>query len=470
MPAQIAFQYSYYDTILDRLKKMEMKNNHLHWQPSTREHIKGGVRENIVNPGQKATYPIYNSDDLYEINHMKYNRPPMQGGKSKQKRPYKIVGQPDENLHNHQVKLLRKIHDIHMNGGNVKGEVKRIAKKYGPTVLSGLLDLAPGAAGLAGSMLGSPVAGAAASIGAKIGRDAIKHYTGYGHKKKGKGIKKIAKNVAKAVIPSVLDAVPAVVGLGGTAYGGPTVGTAAHIAAKLGREGIRSYTGYGHKKGKKGKGLKQNIQKALPHVLDVAIPAAFSYMEHDPINYYNHANHGATSGRILGHIVRKGVKKITGYGRDKVGRPSKEDAELLHVLLQDMRKKNRFEGGSLKKLGKNVYHFLRNKLASGVRYGTMAIAKQLCAELGIDEQYASSIANFLNEAIEANFGFNPKPVFGEGHSKKPKAIKMEGKKGKTQAQNNGRRQQRNELVKQLMREKGMKLGEASRYIKQNNLM
>ena len=34
----------------------------------------------------------------------------------------------------------------------------------------------------------------------------------------------------------------------------------------------------------------------------------------------------------------------------------------------------------------------------------------------------------------------------------------------------GRRQQRNELVRKIMAEHGMKLPEASRYIKENNLM
>ena len=123
-------------------------------------------------------------------------------------------------------------------------------------------------------MAGSPVAGVVASAATGVARKAIKNYTGYGKPKKGKEIKKTAKNVAKAVLPPVLDVLPGLAGLAGSAYGGPATGTAAQIMGKLGREGIRHITGYG--KPKKGKGIKKVVQKALPHVLDVAVPAVFS--------------------------------------------------------------------------------------------------------------------------------------------------------------------------------------------------
>ena len=78
-----------------------------------------------------------------------------------------------------------------------------------------------------------------------------------------------------------------------------------------------------------------------------------------------------------------------------------------------------------------------------------------------------AVAHFLNQLVSGATGFE---VYGEGHKKKPKMIKMEGKKGKIQGPGSGKRAQRNEIVRKIMVEKGLNLPSASRYIKENNLM
>ena len=388
MPTNIAFNYPYYGEILRRLKKMEQKNQQTNWQPEQyRGLLQGGARIQVL-PGGKSEYPMLNSVDLDRLNKIKYKRPPVQGSGRKIKNHYEVERRPFNEKHQ---KLIEKIHHAYMTGGDWKHVIKRIGKKYGPAVLSGILDASPAVAGAAGTFLGSPLVGTVASVGAQAVRKGIKHYSGYGMK----------KNLIK----------------------------------------------------KKGK-------MAVSLALDKVIPMAASYLIDEPHSRY----HPGSKGTVVGNYIRKGIKAATGLGR-----LTKHEKELKDLIVYHAKRQQAKHGGAIdfSKVLKHVSDFVRHKLQDGVKYGNYKLAKHVAHALGMHQLDIPAVAHFLNQLVSGATGFE---VYGEGHKKKPKMIKMEGKKGKIQGPGSGKRAQRNELVRKIMVEKGLNLPSASRYIKENNLM
>ena len=203
------------------------------------------------------------------------------------------------------------------------------------------------------------------------------------------------------------------------------------------------------------------------------VPALFSYNEHDPYSFQHPENYGASKGHVMGHIVRKGIKYMTGYGRK--GKLSKEEYELGKLLVDDIRNQHRklgMSGGAITDFSDSVKDYIKNKLVEGIKSSSLAIAKYICRDLGISTSHAHRISDVITKFFEAGTGLivDSKYKYGSGHPKNHKSVKMEGKKRQTHSNMSGKRQQRNELVRKIMREKGLNLPMASRYIKENNLM
>ena len=98
--------------------------------------------------------------------------------------------------------------------------------------------MVPGAVTLGTTALtANPVAGFAAGAATKLGRNAIKEFTGYGLD--AEKVKKTAKRVGKVLATTALDLSPAVAGtVGALALQNPAVGLPVAGAVKIGREVI----------------------------------------------------------------------------------------------------------------------------------------------------------------------------------------------------------------------------------------
>lgn len=216
--------------------------------------------------------------------------------------------------------------DAHMVGKGLKSKAKRFVNKYG----SEILDYGVPAAGtLAGMYVGGP---AGAPVGynlGNVGREIIREATGYGRQMdssqvEAPPVKKSdrKKNIAKKIVSTALDYIPAVTSMGVQATtGNKNYALGAHVGTKLAREAIRGATGLGKKSGK-GK-VSKFIKKSVPHVLDVVVPYAFTG---ENVLIPSGDN---VAGRIMGHVARKGIKAMTGYSKPKQKKQLKPNDKRL---------------------------------------------------------------------------------------------------------------------------------------------
>lgn len=213
-------------------------------------------------------------------------------------------------------------YELNLGNGKLKRSSKNKSNKRGgnmrKSIISDVLDLG---LPVAGAALGSAVSGGpgiGTALGAVAGRTLrgkIKSKYGYG---KG-GSKKTMKNLGKTLISTGLDTIPTIAGFAGSSLGTPTAGLIAQAAAKIVREGIRYKTGLGR---------PSKARKAVSYGLDIAVPYGVEklYQKIDPDDY--------ETGQALGRAARKGVKKLTGFGsKQKRGGKRKLSREHISNML-----------------------------------------------------------------------------------------------------------------------------------------
>jgi hypothetical protein len=141
-------------------------------------------------------------------------------------------------------------------------------------------------------------------------------------------------------------------------------------------------------------------------------------------------------GLKLAREGRRIIKEKTGYGRKPTGRPRgrPKKVKILDVPV---------EGGNiLKKVGKTIKKIVKNPIVKKV------------ISTGLDVA-----APIVGKAVGTAVG---NPALGVvGVTAARKALK--------EKTGYGRKNKRAEIVKQVMKEKGLKLGQASKYVKDNGL-
>jgi hypothetical protein len=212
--------------------------------------------------------------------------------------------------------------DAHMVGKGLKSKAKRFVNKHG----SEILDYAvPVASGVLGAYVGGPVGASTGYTLGNVGREIIRDATGYGRPYLTQPVveepvKKVdkKKSIIKKVASTALDYVPSIASMGTQAVtGNKNYALAAHVGTKLAREGLRGATGLG--KQKRGRGKVSNFVKAaIPHVLDVVVPYAFTGEDDSYRRDDDYRPSGDNVGqRVLGVAAREGIRKLTGYAKPK---------------------------------------------------------------------------------------------------------------------------------------------------------
>lgn len=213
--------------------------------------------------------------------------------------------------------------NAHMVGKGLKSKAKRFVNKHG----SEILDYAvPVASGVLGAYVGGPVGASTGYTLGNVGREILRDAVGYGQIVASKPVveappvKKVdkKKSIIKKVASTALDYVPSIASMGTQAVtGNKNYALAAHVGTKLAREGLRGATGLGKKKRGKGK-VSNFVKAAIPHVLDVVVPYAFTGEDDSYRRDDDYRPSGDNVGqRVLGVAAREGIRKLTGYAKPK---------------------------------------------------------------------------------------------------------------------------------------------------------
>lgn len=143
---------------------------------------------------------------------------------------------------------------------------------------------------------------------------------------------------------------------------------------------------------------------------------------------------GKIVGGLVGQLARDLIKKKTGYAREMDG--------------------GKINLGKLKKKAKQYKPYISAGLDAGIPAGVGALGTLLGPEATIPSAIAGQV---LREGLRQQTGW--------GRNCKDVGVYKGGAKPKVSSGRN----KRNEIVKKVMREKGLSLPQASRYVKENNL-
>ena len=230
--------------------------------------------------------------------------------------------------------------------------------------------------------------------------------------------------------------VPALSKAIGQAIGGKDGAVIGEIIGKHARALIKSKTGYAREMDGGNINWGKLKKKTKPYVsagLDAVVPGVGGL-----VGSVVEPGAGTVVGTLAGQLAREGIRQQTGYGRSG------------GINLSKIKKKTKpYVSAGLDAVVPGV----GGLLGSVVEPGAGTVVGTLAGQLA-------------HEGIKQTTGYGRKSkdvgVYKGGAKAKPKA------KPRAKA-NSGGRNRRNEIVKRIMREKGMSLPQASSYVKQNNL-
>ena len=233
--------------------------------------------------------------------------------------------------------------------------------------------------------------------------------------------------------------VPALSKAIGQAIGGKDGAVIGEIIGKHAQQLIKSKTGYA--RGKEmdgGVSLSKLKKKTKPYVsagLDAVVPGVGGLL-----GSVVEPGAGTVVGTLAGQLACEGICQQTGYGRSG--------------------------GINLSKLKKKTKPY--------VSAGLDAVIPGVGGLLGsVVEPGAGTVVGTLAGQL-AHEGIRQQTGYGRGKKSKDVGVYKGGANMKPRAKprakpNSGGRNRRNEIVKRIMREKGMSLPQALSYVKQNNL-
>jgi hypothetical protein len=415
--------------------------------------VKLDADKEYIQSGNTAEAPYFDMGEERKMNKMEKPFEYFQGSGKKRGRPRKVVG-----------------------GKVNKGKIAK-------SVVSTALDFAPVVAGVAPLLAGpegaivSPITGAVA----QKTRDHLRKKTGWG---KGRGGKVNKKKIAKSVVSTALDFAPVLAGVAPLLAGpeGAIVSPVTGAVAQKARDHLKKKTGWG--KGRGGKLTKsQKVKKVVKpiistglDVLPIAIGTAVANAYPSP---FGHKEGGPTADRaFVGAITSNQIRKLREKVRDKTGYgfPKRLVVQYKHPKYLQIidhlvtHHPNLWSGGKLhpktaQKIWRGIEPIARVIGSTALDFVLPEALEYVGKEFGLPEHTGKVIGSFLRQTIRAKTGFGkevkpmPKPI--------PQGVKeyTGGAKRKV----SDKMVRRNQLVKKIMKEQGMSLRNASKYIKEHKL-
>ena len=370
------------------------------------------------------------------------------------------------------------------SGGKITSDkIVKGVKKAAKVALPVALDLVPGAVTLGTTALtANPVAGFAAGAATKLGRNAIKEFTGYGLD--AEKVKKTAKRVGKVLATTALDLSPAVARtVGALALQNPAVGLPVAGAVKIGREVIRQKYGLGMKqcghkhKCKCGEGLnKQKLKniakKGTTAVLD-SIPMIAGMTA-------NHLTDAALPGGVAygaAQLVREGIRAKTGLGLHN----KKLSKKIISHLNKHYKRKNVIGGAfdfNFDTFKNELGPIIQKYVSEGLDLAIPMICEEISKHYLGNKQVGKQAGEYIWHIIKnyTGFGFDMASLGKRPGLAKTKPLlishdrpHIQPRKGGGARKLNSRLENRNKVVREVMKKQGLSWIEASKYVANNKI-
>ena len=379
------------------------------------------------------------------------------------------------------------------SGGKItKDKIVSGAKKAARIGVPVALDLIPAAATVGASALtGNPLVGLAAGTAARLARNGIKEFTGYGLNTE--KVKKVAKRVGKVVASTALDVAPVLAAVAGAAAtGDASTGLPVAAVTKIAREAIRHKYGLGMKqcghkrKCKCGQGLNKqkikNIAKKSATVLLDSAPfiAGLAASDIADAELPGGIAYGATQ------AAREFIRHKTGLGLH-----NKKLSKKIILHLNKHYKRKNVIGGSFdfnfdtfqNELGPMIKKYISQGLELAIPVICEEISKHFLGNKKVGKQAGEYIKHIIKNYVGLGFDMSEYkqpmkylPDRGRPSSKpnselpfipiRPSNIRPRVGGGRKL---NSKLQNRNKVVKQIMKEKGLSLIETSKYVAKNKI-
>jgi hypothetical protein len=369
---------------------------------------------------------------------------------------------------------MEKPFEYFQGSGKKRGRPK---KEGGNKIISKALDITPLVVGT--SPLGGPISG----LITHKARSALKKKTGLGRGRP-KGGKVDKKKIAKSVVSTALDFAPVLAGVAPLLAGpeGAIVSPVTGAIAQKARDHLKKKTGWGKGKGGKlttGQKVKKVAKPIISTGLDVLPIAVGTAVANSYPSPWGHNEGGPSADRaFVGAVTSNQLRKLrekvrdkTGYGFPKRMRLQSRNPKYLQIIDHLVtHHPNLWKGGKLhpktaQKIWRGIEPIARVVGSTALDVILPEGIEYIGREFGLPDHTGKIIGSFIRQAIRAKTGFGkdvepkPKPM--------PKGVKeyTGGKKRQPSA----RMSQRNILVKKIMKEKGLSLPQASKYVKEHNL-